>query len=257
MEPGTADLNLEAIEVPRAADVLANQLRKRILDGGLSPGTWLPSERELTEQSGLSRGTVRNAIRVLEHEGLVEKKLGRNGGTRVCEPDGSSVQRTLETFIRGRRIRFRSLLEIRELLEPECAALAAERRDEEDLGRLEGLSARLRAQTDDIPAFLTTNASWHLAIAEASHNELLVAFMRAISQEVRAATDIDGFNSKMVIRQALVAHEKILDAIQDGDPEGARRRMDRHVRAYREMVGTDPGQPFLGDSSEWAAPSSA
>lgn len=246
------DLGLEAIQVPRASDVLAERLRERILGGRLPPGTWLPPERELAEQSGLSRGTVRDAIRVLEHEGLIETKTGRNGGTRVRQPDGSSVLRTLETFIRGRRIRLRSLLEIRELLEPECAALAAERRVEADLDRLQELSDRLREQADDLSAFLTTNVNWHVTVAEASQNELMVAFMRAISKEIRAATDIGDLNTDQGMELALQAHDRIMDAIEAGDPEAARRRMQRHVHAFRETVRDDGTGPLEVDMPQSA-----
>lgn len=230
------DLELGAIEVPRAADVLAERLRSRILSGDLPVGTHLPAERILAEQSGLSRSSVRQALRALEVEGLAETKQGRNGGTRVRRPDGTSVTRSLTSFIRGRRIRFRSLLEIRELIEPECAALAAERSEPEDVDRLNEISQRLRAQSADIPAYLTANVEWHLAIAEASRNELLAAFMEAISTEIRAATDLAGLNSTEIIDEALRAHDRILEAIADHEPEAARRRMKRHVCAYRDVV---------------------
>lgn len=230
------DLQLGHIEVPRASDVLAQRLRHKILEGELGPETWLPPERELAELSGLSRGSVRDALRVLELEGLVETKPGRNGGTMVRLPDGSSVHRSLEAFIRGRKIRFRSLLEIREIIEPECAALAAQRRDGDDLDVLHEISDRLRMHSEDVPAFLTTNVEWHVAIAEASHNELFAAFMHAISREIRVATAVDGLNSEEVIVNALRAHDRIIEAIDSRDSDGARRRMRRHVCAYRDTV---------------------
>lgn len=241
----TTDLQLGDLEVPRASEVLARRLRHKILEGDLHPGTWLPPERELADQSGLSRGSVRDALRALELEGLVVTKPGRNGGTMVRRPDGSSVHRSLEAFIRGRKIRFRSLLEIRELIEPECAALAAERHEQADLDLLHETSERLRAQAGDIPAFLTTNVRWHVAVAEASQNELFAAFMNAISREIRAATDVDGLNSEEVIDKALLAHDRIIEAIDARDVDAARRRMTRHVCAYRDTVA---GQQALDDT---------
>lgn len=224
------------IEVPRASDVLAERLRRRILEGALPYGTWLPTERELAADTQLSRGTVRDALRVLEAEGLVETRTGRNGGTVVRRPDASALVRSLNVFVRGRGIRMRSLLEIRELIEPECAALAAERRTDESLAGLEEVSVRLTASAAELPAFLDLNVQWHVAIAEASHNELLGAFMQALSMEIRQATDVDGLNSEDVVTHTVRAHARILDAIRAQDPDAARRRMQRHVCAYRDSV---------------------
>lgn len=231
---GDPELGLGPIEVPRGSDLLADRLRRRVLDGDLSPGTWLPPERELAAETGLSRGSVRSALLVLETEGLVETKQGRNGGTIVRRPDVSSVVRSLETFIRGRRIRFRSLLEIRELIEPACAAQAAERCTPDDLDRLLDISDRLRAHVSDLPTYLTENVEWHVAIAEASQNELLAAFMKGISREIRLATDLDSLNSDQVVGEALRAHDRVIDAIKARDPDAARRRMQRHVCAFSE-----------------------
>jgi GntR family transcriptional regulator, transcriptional repressor for pyruvate dehydrogenase complex len=230
------DLQLGDIDVPRASAVLAERLRRKILEKELPPGTTLPPERELADQSGLSRGSVRDALRVLELEGLVEIRPGRGGGTIVRRPDGTSLHRTLATFIRGRQIQFRSILEVRELMEPECAALAAERRTAEDLDRLRELTERLRAQGHDVQAFLTTNAEWHVAVAGASGNELYEAFMYAIAQEIREATDVEGLNTEDVISRALEAHDRIIHAIEAGDSSAARTSMRRHVCAYRDIV---------------------
>lgn len=232
----TADLDLGGIDVPRASEVLAERLRHKILEGGLPPGTSLPPERELADQSGLSRGSVRDALRTLEVEGLVEIRPGRGGGTVVRRPDGTSLHRMLEAFIRGRQVRFRSVLEVRELMEPECAALAAARRNEEDLHLLHELTERLRAQAHDVEAFLTTNAQWHVAVADASHNELYAAFMHAISEEIRAGTDVAGLNTEDVIARALQAHDRVVEAIEARDSQAAREHMRRHVCAYRETV---------------------
>lgn len=230
------DLGLGTIEVPRAAEVLADRLRSRILAGQVPIGTWLPTERELADQSRLSRESVRDALRTLEFEGLVETRQGRSGGTLVRRPDPSSIHRILEAFIRGRRIRFRSLLEIRELVEPACAGWAAQRRDDDDLTRLDDLSRSLRAQIAELPLFLTLNTEWHMAVAEASHNELLTAFMSAISEEIRAGTDIQGLNTDEIVRRALAAHDRILRAIRARDAEGAHVAMRQHVCAYRNTV---------------------
>jgi GntR family transcriptional regulator, transcriptional repressor for pyruvate dehydrogenase complex len=229
-------LGLGVIQVPRAAEVLAGALRGKILGGDMEPGDPLPSERSLAEDSGLSRGSVRDALRILELEGLVATKPGRNGGTVVRRPDADPLLHTLEIFIRGRNIRHRALLEIRQIIEPECAALAAERATDEQLDNLVTLNTKMRERMDDEGLFLTLNIEWHTRIADCSHNELLSAFMSAISREIRDATDLENFNSPDVIAAAQKVHDSIIEALLARDPEAARRRMRRHVHAYREAA---------------------
>ncbi len=243
---------LTELRVPKASDVLADHLRQRILDGELTPGEMLPAERLLAEQSRLSRTSVREALRILEIEGLVATRPGRNGGSVIRKPDEEAVARTLDVFIRGRRVRFRAVLEVREQVEPICAELAAGRRSAEELERLRAVTAAVEAARDDIPAFLSANVEWHLEIARASGNELLSAFMLAIGNAVRAATDIEDFNSEAVRDAALKAHRRVLAAIEKQDASAARRAMHLHVHAYREQVQAAgvPEDLELGDEEE-------
>lgn len=196
----------------------------------------MPAERDLVAQSGLSRATVRESLRILEIEGLIKTTPGRNGGTVVRRPHLDTVARSLEIYIRGHRLRLASLLEIREAIEPVSAALAATRRTDAELAELERLAASLEEVFDDVLAFLSANVKWHVAIATMSHNELLEGFMRAIASGVLAATNIADFNSNEVRRDALHAHRRIYESIRDRDPEGARRRMARHLQAYETAV---------------------
>ena len=222
-----------ALTVPKAADVLATHLRRQILDGHLVEGVPLPVERELASQTGLSRGSVREALRMLELEGLVVTRPGRNGGTVVSRPDSTQVEHTLNVFIRGRRVRFEALLEVREGLEPVAAGLAATNRTAEDLDVLTHLSSELAASFDDLPSFLRHNVAWHVAVVQASHNELLHAFVVSLSRPIHDGTNVADFSSPGRREDTVTAHERVLRAIRDGHADSARRRMQRHVHAYR------------------------
>ena len=230
------DLDLGRLRVPKASDVLADRLRQQILDGELTAGDPLPPERVLSEHTRMSRTVVREALRILEIEGLIEIRPGRNGGSVVRAPDVNSFARSLDIFIRGRRVRFDDVLEARELLEPICARLAAERRNAEDLQKLQEHTSVVEAAIDDVPAFLTANVDWHVAVARISHNELLAAFMQAMATAVRAATDVENFNSPDTIAGAVRAHRRIASAITEGDPDAAFLAMRRHLIAYEGMV---------------------
>lgn len=229
-------LDLPTIDIPKAADVLAAVLREQILEGQLGEGVSLPSERELAQQSGLSRATVREALLILEVEGLVLTRTGRNGGAEVRRPRTETVQRSIHTFIRGQGVRLESVLQARQAIEPQSARLAAVHHTQEDWHNLLDCHHRIQACIGDIPAFLQANLQWHLTLVSATHNELLMAFTQAISQVVYEATDLRGFNSPEV-RQAVVrAHQRVMDAIEQRDADAAWRRMGRHVGAYVQAV---------------------
>jgi DNA-binding FadR family transcriptional regulator len=229
-------LDLTPIDIPKAADVLADVLREQILDGQLGVGVSLPSERELALQSGLSRATVREALLILEVEGLVLTRMGRNGGTEVMRPRTETVQRSIQTFIRGQGIRFESVLQAREAIEPQSARLAALHHTDEDWAGLLERHRHIQECIADVPAFLQANLQWHVSLVRASHNELLIAFTQAISQAVYEATDLRGFNSPEVRQAVVQAHQRVMDAIEQRDGDAAWRRMGRHVGAYVEAV---------------------
>jgi GntR family transcriptional repressor for pyruvate dehydrogenase complex len=225
-------INVKRLVVPKASDVLAEHLRESILRGELPEGSPLPSERELGERSGLSRASVREALRILESEGLIQTRPGRNGGASVKQPTAESIARSVELFVRGHRVRLESLLESREAIEPAIARLAAVNRNDDDLARLSAAQARLTSSTHDRAAYLAANVDWHMAVALASHNEPLIGFMSAISGVIRMATELDPFDTDEVRGLTIAAHERIHAAIAAGDPAAAERRMARHVHAY-------------------------
>jgi len=229
-------LDLTPLDIPKAADVLADVLREQILDGQLDVGASLPSERELAQQSGLSRATVREALLILEVEGLVATRVGRHGGTEVMRPRAETVQRSISTFIRGQGVRFESVLQARQAIEPQSARLAALHHTASDWTDLLERHHAIEACIEDIPAFLQANLAWHVCLVRASHNELLIAFTQAISQAVYEATDLRGFNSPDVRQAVFRAHQKVMDAIEVRDGDAAWRRMGRHVGAYVRAV---------------------
>src|ERR1700750_2584895 len=128
MEETPQAIRLSPMEVPKASDVLATEIRERILSGEFVEGVPLPPERELVVQTRMSRTTVREALRILEVQGLIRIKAGRAGGAFVQRPGEESVAKSLELLIRGRQIRLASVHETREAIEPPCARLAARNR---------------------------------------------------------------------------------------------------------------------------------
>lgn len=226
---------LGLIRVERTYEALANHLREQILRGEISPGAALPNERDLCDQTGLSRGSVREALRILEAEGLVATRAGRSGGRVARLPGAEGVGRSLDFFIRGQQVEFAAVLETMEALEPALAALAAEHRSPKDIEVLEEISREMADPTVDGARFLSLNAAWHLAVARASHNALLIAVMQALGPRLHDP-HVENFVSPEMRKVVINAHARAQRAIVDGDPEAARRRMARHLRAYRDTV---------------------
>lgn len=224
-------LSLERLSVPKAGDVLAAQLRTRIRSGELREGQSLPTERELVVQTGLSRTSVREGLRILEVEGLIEIRPGRNGGSRVRRPAGDELTRHLELFIWGRNLGFSDLHDVREALEALGADGAARRRTDADIAELRLRTEAVEAAVGDIERYLEANLAWHMAVVRASHNELLISIMNVLSNAIHQATAIEAFDRPDVRDSTVRVHRRILAAIEAGDADAARRRMARHVGA--------------------------
>lgn len=229
-------MQIQPVIVPKASDMLAHQLRERILAGEFQEGSVLPNERNLATHSGLSRTSVREALRILEVQGIITTKTGRNGGSLVQRPNRETLERSLSLFIRGRRVRLESLLQAREAIEPPAAALAAQYRTEADIAQLESLHGDLEASYEDVAAFRLANVEWHLAVVNSSHNELLSGFYTALSGSIHEAGGLKDFHSVDVRSGVIEIHRRITAAIREKDAAAAFRRMQRHTAAFAERA---------------------
>jgi DNA-binding FadR family transcriptional regulator len=227
---------LGPIHVPRSSEVLASQLRVHILDGSIADGVSLPAERDLVVQTGLSRGSVREALRILHTEGLITTRPGRLGGSVARRPGDDALARYVGFFVQGRGISLMSLLQVREAIGPSIASLAAANRTEEDLANLMAVTQKLEDAYANVPVYLAENVNWHVAVATASHNELLKAFLTAISSLIFKASAIENFASDEVRTLVMKAHRRILEAIVARDADAAGRRMARHLGALTKQM---------------------
>jgi len=229
--------DLGTVKVPKSCEVLADRLQEQILSGAHPPGTALPTERELVAGTGLSRGSVREALRILEAKGLVETRAGRYGGSVVARPTDAQLISHISLFAKGRSIPLSKLVEARHAVGPMVAYLAARHRTDDDLEALHSISVRLEeAARNDVPRFLEENANWHSAIAVACHNDLLRAFSGSISDLMLEASRIENFASDEVRELVIKAHRRILQAIEARDAETARRRAEKDIEAYAKYL---------------------
>lgn len=244
---------LGRIKVPKSSDVLAERLKQEILSDAYRPGAMLPTERDLVNATGLSRGSVREALRILEAQGLVLTRAGRYGGTTVSTPSDDHLASHINLYARGRSLPLGALVEVRLALEPMVAALAAERRTEEDLESLRAISERIElAAESDMDAFLAENVNWHDALATASHNDLLRALASSVSGLMFEVSLLKEFATAEVRQRVCAAHRKILEAIESGDAGLARRRVERDVQAYGRILDAAMAAAEQGQAAQEA-----
>jgi GntR family transcriptional regulator, transcriptional repressor for pyruvate dehydrogenase complex len=219
---------IDPADARKASAVLADDLRETILGGGYPVGAPLPTERELAERAGVSRSSVREALRILETEGLIATRPGRNGGPSARRPTAQTLERQLTTFIRGHELQPGDLSEALLAIEPGVARLAAMNRTDEDLERLRELIERF-VTSPDRSERLQLNAELRVAVADASHNELLRAVMAGLSEAIHVASSSEAFAVPGVTELAAASYEGILQALVERDPDAAERRVRRHV----------------------------
>jgi GntR family transcriptional regulator, transcriptional repressor for pyruvate dehydrogenase complex len=225
-----ASSSIEAVDLVAAHQVVTERLRHAIHIGTYLPGDKLPPERMLAQQLGVSRMTVREAIRVLREEGYVASRRGSAGGITVL--DQAEDARRLRPVLLSRLAELDDAFEFRIAVEGAAARLAARRRTKRDLARLHQAYLELE-QDREAARFRAADNVFHLTIADAARNRL----MRQAIENVRAMTwiPLDRVISR-VFTSAHEHHAQILQAIEDSDPDAAERAVVAHIqRAQRDL----------------------
>ena len=224
------------------AERVEQELERLILESRLGPGDRLPSERELATQFGVSRTVVREAVRALAAKQLVDVSVGR--GTVVRAPTVRSAAESMKLLLlmQSGSAEVDKVGEVRHIVENEIAALAAERRTDEDLRDLAAILEENRQHLDDPEVYITSDVAFHAALARATQNELFVIILDSLVEimiEVRLLT----LRVPGITRLALSHHERIHEAVAAGDPDAARAAMDAHMdqatEALRQAVGSE------------------
>lgn len=219
-----------------AYQTLADELREQIVSGRLRPGERLPTEPQLCVRSGLSRSTVREALRLLSSQHLIVTTRGVSGGSFVAEPSaaqlGDSLATAMQVLRSGMVVRGEHFLEIRELIEVPGAALAARRRTEEDLRELLGLV--VDPEVPEVEVKLSTYWRFRATLVAAVHNplfELLAYPLRQMAND----RELVAAGPAELWHQAAEADCLIADCVQRQDSEGAATATRDHLRYLSEV----------------------
>ena len=241
---------------PHLSTLVASSITREIAQGRLKPGDQLPTEQALATTFGVSRNVVREAIARLRSEGRIWSQQGR--GAFVSDSSNATVL-TIDYEALQRTDSFRSLFELRGILEVQAAALAARRRRDTDIEAMKAALAAMKTAPYGSVAWLKNDLEFHRAVAEATRNSYMGQFLVFVSERVRESILAAGNQQKSddMARTTLGEHERILAAIVAGDVDEARAAMQDHLAgaAYRVgLAGIDsPPQAAKAGSGSRAA----
>jgi GntR family transcriptional repressor for pyruvate dehydrogenase complex len=227
------DVPLTTVRRTRVFEDVAQQLQRLIADGTLKPGDLLPPERELAERLGVSRGSVRDAIRSLELVGLVTPRQGE--GTVVADVSGEAVARPIASVLHRKRELIAELIDVRKMIEPALAARAAVRASPEDVARLEDILRRQREKTLRGEAAVEEDSEFHYRIALAARNSVVQGVLDVLMQLLRE-TRARSLQTRGRPQRSLAGHQRVLDAIKRRDPEAAERAVRKHLEEIEAIV---------------------
>jgi len=217
------------------------QISDALVAGELRPGDRLPPERELAEQFGVSRTVIRDAVKTLAGRGILHVKHGAGIFVTTSEENAIGRLGALSDILPLQGVRLRDLFEIRKVLEVEGAEWAARRRNDYHLERLRGILEDAHRNSENLEVLSERDAQFHVAIAEASQNLVLVRVMLTLldllAQSRRESLSIPG-RAKLSLKD----HERIVEEIEAQRHEGARETMLEHLTSVESAVLAESGE---------------
>ncbi len=230
----------KTVRTSRLYEQIVQQIEDSILKGALKPGDQLPAERELAQQFGVSRTAIREAVKALREKGLVEAYSGR--GTFVRDGTSQAIRQSLDLMIKiGQQDGSPHLAELRAILEPEIAALAAIRIDEQHLASMREAVNVMDGARNDPDAYIEADLDFHLCLAEAAANPLILSLIDSIVGMLREQRmrifQVDGGPERGQFH-----HKRILEAVDKRSPEVARAAMRAHLQQVLEDSDVAPDE---------------
>ncbi|WP_146159341.1 FadR/GntR family transcriptional regulator [Allonocardiopsis opalescens] len=215
-------------------------LLRRIQDGTLKTGDRLPNERDLAVEFGVSRPMVREAISHLAGRGVVSPRGGSGSTVTAVAPE--RAQEALYLYLRDNRLDYRSIHEVRELIETHAAGVAASRATAADIDALRQSMSTLRDSADRLTAAAEADAAFHTVITRVTGNRVIELIFSSLHTSL---VDVRRHNLALpsAYKEAVRSHQAILDAITEGDETGARVAMSAHLGAvfrYWQETGEAP-----------------
>ncbi len=219
---------------------VVEQIQEAIFDGRLQTGQTLPAERELKTMFNISRGTLREALRVLEQKGLIEIKLGVGGGSIVKAVDTAQISESLGLLIRSQKVSLNHLARFREDVEGIIAAHAAQRRSREDIKKLKQLLTKARECVEQgrtqRDTFINIDKQIHMSLAEISGNPIYISVLHSIHDNIHRYYDRFLSMEKPELEENYQDLYDIIEAVEKGRAEQARDLAQHHVKRFNRYM---------------------
>ncbi len=219
---------------------VVEQVQDAILEGRLQTGQRLPAERELGEMFGTSRGTLREALRVLEQKGLIEIRLGVGGGAVVKGANADAFSDNLTMLLRSETVSLKHLAEFREDVEATATGLAARRARKGDIARLRSLLDQARRHRDagleEWDAFVGVDEKMHMALARIARNPLYAFILQTIHDNIHRYYERFLTAGEEELWENYQDLSDIVDAVEAGDADRAKRSAREHVRRFERYM---------------------
>ena len=230
------------VSTVRISGEIVEQIKTALRDGRLAPGDQLPPERDLTRQLGVSRVSVRDALRMLEAHGLVEVRVGARGGAFVTAPAPTLVGESVTHMLMLSSVTPAQVTEARMVFELGILQLACEHATEEDLRELEEICDRADANVAASRYDPALSAEFHTRLARCTHNDVIALLAEALqgplAGSLREARRVD----PQAGQQGALEHRALVEALRAGDGAGARALMSEHLTRTAERVSRAPAQ---------------
>jgi len=227
-----AKVEFEAIRRSKVYEEVARQIRNHIFEK-LKPGDVLPPERELAQKFGVSRSSVRDAIRSLELIGLLEPQQGR--GTVVCEPSAEAIAGPLTAVILQKRKLVEELLDVRKMIEPALARRAAEHITGAQIAELEQILERQSSQMAKGELAIAEDNEFHYRIAMAADNAVLLQIVDVLMDMLQETRE-KSLQTAGRAQKSLAGHRRILSALKRRDPAGSEKAVRQQLEEIEDIV---------------------
>jgi len=240
-EPAKTEVGTR-VRVPKMAELVASDLRRRILHGELVEDDALPSESALMGRFGVSRPTLREAFRVLESESLISVRRGAHGGARVHIPNADVAARHTALVLEHRGVTMQDVYMARGVIEPGCVAMLAANRTAADLRRLRTAIERSGAVSGNPVSQMKEQTAFHSLIVDMAGNQtlsVLSGMLRHIidvAHLAHAESDAGTPAGEQALKWGFAAHERIVDLIEARDVEQAERLWRKHLLAADDYL---------------------
>ena len=219
---------------------VVEQIEEAIIDGRLRVGEKLPAERELKEMLQTSRSTLREALRVLEHKGLIEIKLGMGGGAVVKAVSADQVTESLDLLIRFQKVSLTHLAEFRERVEGDVVVLATKRAEPADIDalerRLQEAGDFVDRGIDGVTDFLAADKSLHLIFARMTGNPIYISILKSIHDNIHRYFEKYLHMEEPEMQENFRDLQHLVQAVSEKDTERARRLAVQHVRRFNKYM---------------------